>query len=392
MATIYDVVWPEGLTPTNAARVYAYCAIAMYEAVAPVADLRSLAGQVTGLGSLPKPPPGRLDLPCALSASVAAVAGALFAGAADTSKGLLTRELDAQVAARRAAGVPAGVVKASLAHGRRVGEALTTWIAGDGYASIVGRGYTPPVGPDKWEPTPPNYGRAIEPYWSEIRPMVLRDAGEVQPQAHVPFSDVAHSDFWEQADLTYQTGLALTDEQRSIARFWTDNPLLSGLPSGHWMLTVLQFSRQQGLTLPAVLEAYARLGVTLYDAFLNCWTWKYRFNLLRPVTYVRRYIDPSWNTFVNTPQFPEYTSGHSVASRAASTVLTELLGSVPYLDDSHAPRNMPARSFSSFTHAADEAAQSRLYGGIHYSMGIELGKLQGDAVGALVLDRLQTRR
>ncbi len=392
MATVYDVVWPEGLTPTNAARVYAYCAIAMYEAVAPVLDLQSLGRQLTGLGSLPKPPPGRLDLASAMSASIATVAGSLFAGAAASSRELLARTYQEQVGLRRDAGVPDGVVKSSLAHGRRVGQALNAWIDGDGRSSIVGLPYTPPVGPDKWEPTPPNYGTAIEPYWGRIRPMVLREAAEVAPQQHVPYSDVAHSDFWEQANLTYETGLTLTDEQRAIARFWTDNPLLSGLPSGHWMLTVLQFSRQQQLPLASALEAYARLGVGLHDAFLNCWSWKYRFNLLRPVTYVRRHIDPTWNTFVNTPQFPEFTSGHSVASRAASTVLTDLFGDVPYLDDSHAPRNMAARRFSSFTHAADEAAQSRLYGGIHYAMGIELGKLQGDAVGALVVDRLQTRR
>jgi hypothetical protein len=363
----------------------------MYEAVAPLLDLRSLGGQLAGLGSVPQPP-GRIDVPCAIAGSVATVATALFTDAAQTSRELLARRFQDDMAQRRAAGVPAGLIRRSVAHGRRVGDALTAWIERDGHSSIVGRSYTPPLGPDKWESTPPNYGRAIEPYWADVRPMVLREAGEVSPQEHVPYSEEAGSEFWHQAQLTYETGLALTDEQRAIARFWTDNPLLSGLPSGHWMLTVSQFSRQQHLPLRTVLEAYATLGVALHDAFLNCWTWKYRYNLLRPVTYVRRFIDPTWNTFVNTPQFPEFTSGHSVASRAASTVLTELLGNIAYVDDSHAPRNMPARHFNSFTHAADEAAQSRLYGGIHYAMGIERGKLQGDDVGALVLDRLHTRR
>ena len=107
---------------------------------------------------------------------------------------------------------------------------------------------------------------------------------------------------------------------------------------------------------------------------------------------MRRYIDPDWATFVNSPQFPEYTSGHSVASRAASTVLTDLLGTFAYVDDSHRDRGLPARSFTSFHHAADEAAQSRLYGGIHFPMGIENGKAQGDQVGALVLARLRTRK
>ncbi|HEV2810186.1 MAG TPA: vanadium-dependent haloperoxidase, partial [Acidimicrobiales bacterium] len=143
--------------------------------------------------------------------------------------------------------------------------------------------------------------------------------------------------------------------------------------------------RARGLRLDTALETYARVGIALHDAFLNCWAWKYRINLLRPISYVHDHIDPRWATFVNTPQFPEYTSGHSVASRAAATVLTDLLGTVAFTDESHVARGMPARHFSSFLAAADEAARSRLFGGIHYPMGIEAGKAQGDQVGAMVL-------
>jgi hypothetical protein len=393
MAAIYDVVWPGDLTPTNAARVYAYCAIAMYEALVPGSPhLRSLSGQLTGLSALPSPPHGRVDWPAALSGAVSTVAEYLFASLPPALTELLTRTFDQQVAARRAAGVPKGVLTNSIEHGRRVGRALNSWIADDGYAAIVGRPYTPPEGPDKWQSTPPNFRPAIEPYWSEVRPMVLRGAAEVVPAAHIPFSAEEGSEFWAQAMTVYQTSQSLTDEQRAIARFWTDNPLTSGLPSGHWMLLVAQVAHQRDLDLPATVEAFTRLGVALHDAFLNCWTWKYRLNLLRPVTYVRRYIDPGWNTFVNSPQFPEFTSGHSVASRAAATVLTDLLGSFEFIDDSHAPRSMPARRFASFFAAANEAAQSRLYGGIHYPMGIEHGKNQGDDLGALVISRLRTRR
>lgn len=327
-----------------------------------------------------------------LTGSVAAVADSLFAGASESSRSLLEATYAEQVGQRNASGVPRGVTATSLNYGKRIGEVLAEWVAGDGYAGIVGRPYAPPLGPDKWQPTPPNFGTAIEPYWSEVRPMVLRGPAEVVPDPHVPFSDADGSAFWQQADAVYRLSKQLTDEHRAIARFWTDNPFLSGLPAGHWMLIVAQVAEQHGLSLERTVEAYALLGVALHDAFLNCWTWKYRLNLLRPVTFVRRYVDPGWTTFVNTPQFPEFTSGHSVASRAASTVLAGLLGDLPFLDDSHAPRAMPARRFSSFTAAADEAAQSRLYGGIHYPMGVEVGKAQGDAVGALITSRVTTRR
>jgi hypothetical protein len=400
VSTLYDVVWAEGPSPTNAARLYNYLAIAMYEAVAPYSStLRSLSGQLTALARLPRPAGGRVDVPCVVAGSARALAEGLFPNPTAAFKDRLAATYQEQVASRRAAGVPAGVARTSAEHGRRLGNALLAWTATDGQAGTVGRAYTPPVGPDRWRPTPPNFGTAIEPYWSEVRPMVMRGAAEVEPLPHLPFSTEEGSPFWQEAELTLQTGLALTDEQRRIAMFWRDNPVTSGLPSGHWMHVVRQVSQQHALSLTETVEAYARVGVALHDAFLSCWTWKYRHNLLRPVSYVHEYMQAGvpegdkWRTWVNTPQFPEYTSGHSVGSRAASTVLTDLLGERAFVDhNSSVAGGGDTRSFVSFHQAADEAAVSRLYGGIHYLMGIENGKTQGDAVGALVTDRLHTRR
>lgn len=388
----YDLTWREGPSPTNAARCYAYLALGMYEAcVAGMPQHRSLGGQLTGLGRLPVPR-GRIDWPTSLAASAHAVSTTLYATAAPERLTALDQLRDNQIAQRRAAGTPATTITRSARHGRAVGAALGDWIARDGHAEIQGLSYTPPVGESMWVSTPPNFRPAIEPYWSRIRPMVMSSAGEVTPVPHLPFSTDPASAFHAEAMVVLETGRALTDEHRAIARFWTDNPLLSGLPSGHWMLIVSQVATAQGLSLAQTLEAYVRLGVALHEAFLSCWTAKYRDNLLRPVTYINRHIDPAFTTFVNTPQFPEYTSGHSVASRAASTVLTDLLGQVSFVDDSHRDRALPARSYSSFTDAADEAARSRIYGGIHFPMGIENGKSHGDAVGRVVLERLHTRR
>lgn len=395
MTVLYDAVLAEGLTPPNAARTYAYAVIAMYEgAVGGQRQLRSLAGQLTGLGTgaLPTVRGGRrLDWPTVLATATSVVVDGLFARATAGTRDALTATTARQVAGRRAAGVPSRTSRESADHGRAIGTALNRWIAADGYAGIVGRPYTPPVGADRWRSTPPNFGTAIEPYWHEIRPLLLRDAAEVAPAPHAPFSSEPGSAFHDQAMTVYETSLARTPEMEAIARFWTDNPRLSGLPSGHWHLIVLQTTQQLGLRLGEAVEAYAHAGIALHDAFLSCWTWKYRYHLLRPVTYVRDHIDPAWSTFINTPQFPEYTSGHSVASAAVATSLTALLGEFPFVDDSHAPRNLPARSFASYGDAAREAAQSRLFGGIHYPMGIEGGLAQGTTVGELVVERLRTR-
>ncbi len=391
LRSAYDLSWREGPTPPQAARCYNYLALAMYEAcVGEMPFHRSLGGQLTGLGSLPVSA-ARIDALTALAVSAHEVATFVYASATPERKAALTSLRDEQLTARRRVVAP-GTYRHSIAHGRAVATTLVAWIATDGWSDIQDRPYTPPVGPDKWEHTPPNFSAVVEPYWSEVRPMVMRSAGELRPTPHIPFSTDPGSAFYAQAMATYNQSRANTDETRAIASFWTDNPLRSGLPAGHWMLIAAQAIEQHGLALDVTLEALARLGVTAHDAFLSCWTIKYEYNLIRPVTYVNRYIDAGWSTFVNTPQFPEYTSGHSVSSCAAATVLADLLGELPVHDDSHRDRGLPARDFSSFRAAADEAAQSRIYGGIHFPMGIENGKPHGDQIGQLVVDRLRTRR
>jgi membrane-associated phospholipid phosphatase len=388
---VYNVVWNGGSsTPTNAARIYCALAVAMYESVAPASStLRTLSGQLTDLRPLPQTPAGKTDPVCVMAGAVRTLTDYLFFRSAPVSSTLPQTFTD-QVRARRAAGVPASVVSASIEHGVRLGRDVVAWVSTDGYEGTL-RPYLPPLGDGLWRSSPPNFGEAIGPYFAEVRPMVLASADEVAPVAPLPYSATEGSPFWEQASTTYQTGLALTEAQRLTAMFWRDNPHTSGLPSGHWMQIVRQVCTQQGLSLTQSVEAYARLGVALHDAFLNCWTWKYRYNLIRPVDYVHDHIDPNWQTWVATPPFPEYTSGHSVASAAAATVLTDLLGEVAFTD-TNTITEWGTRQFASFRVAANEAANSRLLGGIHYPMAIEFGLSQGDAVGALVVTRLQTRR
>ncbi len=388
--TLYDVVMAEGLTPPSAARFYSAVSITMYEAAQPALHgYESLAGQLTDLRG------GRssghsVDVSIVVSESVMAVALGLLPNASSTSVERLVDHRDAVVAA---AGSDRATARRSARHAEHLADRLLDWMLHDGYAEASATPYTPPVGADLWRSTPPNFGTAIEPHWGLVRPAVLRSADEVVPAPPVAFSVEPGSPFHEQAMTTYRQSSANTAEQVAIARFWTDNPRLSGLPSGHWFLLLADLAETElALPLDRTLEGFVRLGVALHDAFLNCWTWKYRYNLVRPVTYVRDHIDTTWTTLVNTPQFPEYTSGHSVGSGAAEVVLTSLYGTFPFTDATGLARGLPARSFSSFRHAAEEAAASRLYGGIHYPMGIEGGLAQGREIGRLVDARLRTKR
>ena len=152
-------------------------------------------------------------------------------------------------------------------------------------------------------------------------------------------------------------------------------------------------TRKAGLDMVGTAEAYAMVAIGLFDGFISCWDEKYRTNVIRPETYINRYIDPDWEPTLQTPPFPEYTSGHSVISSASAVIMTHLFGdNFAFADSTEVPYQLPVRSFNSFKEAANEAAVSRLYGGIHYTPAVYLGVEQGTKIGELVLAKVNTRK
>lgn len=395
IGVLYDATQRQNITPTAASRGYAYAGVALYQAViGGMPGYRSLAGQLNGLAPTPTSHPARrYDWPTAASVAMATVITRLFPSQLPQTTSEIAA-LDAAIRAERSAAVEPSVFSRSVSHGEAVGAAIMSWADADGLSTIRALPtYVPPTGSSHlWVSTPPNFGPAIEPYWGRMRTFVLPSADACFPPTPIPYDETPGSAFHEQALHVRAVNLALTDEQRFIAMFWRDNPLTSGLPAGHWFIIGNQLVDQLGLRLDEAAEMYARLGVTMADAFISCWHGKYIYNLLRPVTYIQRFIDPAWTSWVNTPQFPEYTSGHSVVSQAAAVVLTDLFGEVAFTDTHRltVPPSAGTRHHASFQAAALEAATSRLYGGIHYPMGIEVGMEQGQKLGDIVVARLHT--
>jgi hypothetical protein len=200
--------------------------------------------------------------------------------------------------------------------------------------------------------------------------------------AHPPYSEGSASAFYKEAAEVHQTSKTLTSEQEEIARFWSDDPMLSSTPPGHWISIYLDVAAKEKLSAAKMAEGLARLGVAVADAFIGCWHSKYDYDLLRPVTFIRKHIDSKWEPLLITPPFPEYPSGHSVQSGAAVQVLESLFGTAyAFDDDTHAADGMAVRHFTSFDAAAEEAALSRLYGGIHFRAAIVDGLVQGRCIG-----------
>jgi hypothetical protein len=290
--------------------------------------------------------------------------------------------------------VPRSVLRHSEDRGAAVAEIVFDWSKEDGghegYLDNFPVEYVPPVGPGVWQPTPPPFLRALQPLWGTNRPFAIAAGSECPPGDPTPYSEDPSSAFWAEALEVYDTVNDLTEEQREIALFWADDPGVTATPAGHSVSIATQALRARDARLDTAAETYAKVGIAVADAFIACWSTKYTYNLLRPVTYIQAFVDADWLPILVTPPFPEYTSGHSVQSGAAAAVLTDVFGRrFAFVDRTHEDRGLPARSFGSFGEAAREAAISRLYGGIHYrpaiARGLEQGRCVGRAVNALEL-------
>ena len=219
----------------------------------------------------------------------------------------------------------------------------------------------------------------------------------------------AGSDFYNEVKEVYDISNEITEkgdvsEEVAIAQFWDCNPYVSVTrghlmfatkkisPGAHWIGIAKIASRKTNSDFDDTLFAYTKTSIAIADAFISCWDEKYRSNLIRPETLINEYIDESWKPVLQTPPFPEYTSGHSVVSGAAAVALTDIFGEeFAFDDDTELKYGLPVRSFTSFNQAADEAAISRMYGGIHYRKAVEIGVKQGRDLGKFVIDHLEMR-
>jgi PAP2 superfamily protein len=444
MRNYYGLIRAERISPPVASRVLAYAAVALYEGLATASpDLGSLAGRLNGLDSLPRPDPGaRYDPTLVALAAERTVLDSLFAEALPATRAALAALADSLGEARVALGIPARTRSDSRDLGTRLGVAILAWAGRDGFDETRTRPYRPPVGARFWvndsrvnEYTPQNLTAvsdfvaldnpgatlrpgaaseralavtrpkaatirtlkavnptgATEPWWGTLRPFALRSADECPAPPLPAWSTSPGSPYYVEAKRVYDVGRALTEAQRQTVLYWADNAGQTGTPVGHWLAIGSELIAERRLSADQAAEMFVLMTLAQADAFIAIWREKYRSNSIRPVTYIRRYIDATWTPAIVTPPFPEYPSGHSGQSAAAATVLTALLGPVAFHDSTNLALGHAVRTYRSFQDAADEAAESRLYGGIHFRMGNEGGKVLGRCVGRVVLDRLRTR-
>jgi hypothetical protein len=395
-----DVMVHDVTNPPLAARFFAYAYLAGYEVVTQYdSTQRSLAGALNGYLAFQPTPETRGDAN-ALSAVLAVLETARkLQPSGVRHEDFKKRLLDSC----RTTGVSEAAIQRAEAYAAQVSQHVLAYAKADRYHRISNYPrYVPKAEVGHWYPTPPGYFAAVEPYFNTVRPLTLDTCVQFQPAPPVPFSETKSSPFFGMLrELQEQK---LTDDQREIAAFWDCNPfalsstghLLVGLkkisPGAHWMGITGIACQQAGVPFEQAMKIHAVVAVALLDGFIGCWDEKFRSHRIRPETAIRKYLDPAWTPFLQTPPFPEYLSGHSVISASAATVLTGYLGDAfAYTDSVEVRFGLKPRRFASFRAAAAEAGISRFYGGIHFRDAIDQGRLQGEQIGTWVLRRVEKK-
>lgn len=297
------------------------------------------------------------------------------------------------------------VYQNSLRLGEMVSDSILAWAARDNYAATrKKRRYTYSKEKGKWMPTPPGYIDAVEPYWSQIRAVSLDSAAQFKPIPPPAFSTEPGSVFMKEVKEVYDRTRSLGKEEILIASFWDCNPFYLNTqghlnfatkklsPGGHWISIAGQTMESAGKNWIESSAVYLLTSIALFDGFISCWDEKYRSQFIRPETVINAHMDEKWRPLLQTPPFPEYTSGHSVISAAAAEVLEARLGANFAFDDhTETPYGLPVRHFTSFAAAAEEAGISRLYGGIHYRAAIVNGQKQGRGIGLQVIQKIRLK-
>jgi hypothetical protein len=401
MHQLTEVIINDMFSPPVSSRIYAYTSLAAYEAVKfNKPGYSSITAKLNGFAPMPVPEKNKsYNFLLAATKAFFTVAGKITFSA-DT----LYNYQD-KVFADFKSLLDEGTYNRSIEFGSSIGKKILERTTKDNYKQT--RGMPKFLGSNetgKWRPTPPDYSDAAEPNWSMILPLAIDSAGSFKCPLANPYSTDKNSAFYKNMYEVYTIGTNLTNDQKLIARYWDDNPFVtehSGhlmygnkkiTPVGHWIGITGIACKMKNLDAVETAKVYTLTSTAIFDAIITCWREKYISQQIRPITVINELLDRNWQPFLQTPPFPEHTSGHSGISASAATVLTQKFGdNFAFEDTSDLAYIGMKRSFKSFNQAAQEASISRVYGGIHYRSGVDAGAFQGRQIAEYVLNKLSPK-
>ena len=395
-----DIMLHDITNPPLAARFFSYSCLAGYEIVAANNNkFKNMHGILNKYPAIKKP-----SIIQPFSYQLAAIIAMMETAKKMQPSGKLMGDYENKfIDSCTKLGFDEALIKNSTDYAVEISKQILAYAKADGYNKISNLSrYTPVTTAGHWYPTPPAFMAPVEPYFNTVRPFTLDTCNQFKPLPPTEFNAKKGSAFYTLTSAVYTEGINLPEEHRIIASFWDCNPfamqdgghLLYGFkkisPGAHWLGITGIACAKANKNFDESMQIFTAVAVGLMDAFICCWDEKFRSNRVRPETAIRQYIDPQWVPLLQTPPFPEYLSGHSVISTASAIILTHYLGdNFAYTDNVEVPYGLPPRSFKSFGQAAEEAAISRFYGGIHFMDAITNGQKQGANVGEWVLGKMK---
>jgi len=397
IAEMTNIMVHDVTNPPLASRFFSYACLSGYEVISQnKEDVVSMHGRLTGYPLLKKQ-----DTIQGYSYQLAAILAMMETAKKMQPSGKLLDTYEKRfLDSCGKAGWDQDKIVASKKYAIAISREILSYARKDLYNRISNYPRYTPLGKEGyWYPTPPAYIAAVEPYFKTLRPFTLDSSTQFKPEPPVPFSIQKSSSFFKMMMQNYED--SLSNEKKLIAAYWDCNPfavqdnghLLVGLkkisPGAHWLGITGIVCKSDKKNFDEAMQIHTAVSIGLMDAFICCWEEKYKSNRIRPETAIRKYIDPTWQPFLQTPPFPEYVSGHSTISAASATILGHYFGeNFSFRDTVEMTYGLPARNFKSFKQAAQEAAISRFYGGIHFMDAIDNGFRQGEKIGSWVLKKL----
>ncbi|MDB5281318.1 MAG: Vanadium-dependent haloperoxidase [Bacteroidota bacterium] len=386
----------DGFPPPVASRIYAYTSIAAYESMRVGDTFPSLSGKLNDFHLVVPEEKGPVNNRAVMVAAFCKV------GAEMVYRGYFIDSVRNKCWEGLKQETDKDVLDRSEKMGLEIAKQILQWAGKDRYKETRNMPRFTPTGENgHWAPTPPTFADALEPYWGTIRTFVVDSSAQFQLPLPPPFSKDKNSEIYKNSAEVMQYVNRSDSFWISTVEYWDCNPQRTYVkghimytqrkltPGGHWMSIAQNVCKQKKLSEMESTRAYALTSIALADAFITVWREKYRTDYVRPETYIQQYIQKDWRPLIETPTFPEYPSAHSTVSASAAAVLEQLFGDhFQFTDSTEIAFKMQPRKFNSFRQAADQAAISRAYAGIHFMPSCENGKVLGKKVGEMVVEKL----
>ena len=388
-------------SPTYASRCIGYLGLTMYESVVHGYDeYQSLAGQLNGLDVLPLPEQGETyNWRVAFNAGQAYMLKHIYNQTSEENKARIDSLELIILQSLKSETKDAKTVERSIAYGQSIATSLFEWSKTDGghrgYLNNFDKEWVHPIHPGSWKP--PLYAQSfshhpLHPHWGSNRTFLSENSNLPLPE-FIPYDTTKTSAYYQEFLQVYEKDLELTQKEKEIAIWWGDDPDDTFTPPGHSYYLSTIAIRKENPSLIVCAETYAKVGVSVADAFINCWKWKYHFFTERPNTFIPQFIDEEWESFWPDPPFPAFPSGHAIQAAASATALEEMFGTpFVFIDSAHVGRerdqvrdvDFVERPFETFWGVAEETADSRFFGGIHTPQDNRVGLEEGKKIAERV--------